>query len=427
MTTGTVENWKQEMTAHLTQELLPFWTARCWDNRSGGYVTQFDADGKDSGVDEKSILAHMRMLYSLSLAAQHGFDPSGKCRQLAEKGLRFAIGSYWDPVYEGFYWLFNRKNEVVNEKKIVYGLSFAIYALATYGSAFEDLLGQQYAERCFDLLQKYCTETSYGGYLEMFERDWTLSGPGAGGGDRKTLDVHMHLMEALTALYRCTGKEVHRRKLQEIVDLLIQRVLHPRYRTGIPQFFKDWSIAPQIKFDVIWGWDRFDEKSLSKEHALDNTSYGHNIEFFWLLLDALRTMNVDLEQYRETLLTIVEHSVRNGLDREFGGVYVEGAHDGSKVYDDAKEFWQQAEFLIGTLDAFLLFGDDRYLEAYSNVHEFVMKRMINHAVGEWLPLLSREGKPIWTHMSHSWKVNYHTVRAAVLTIDRLEKVLNRMG
>jgi mannobiose 2-epimerase len=49
--------------------------------------------------------------------------------------------------------------------------------------------------------------------------------------------------------------------------------------------------------------------------------------------------------------------------------------------------------------------------------------MINHDVGEWLPLLQQDGTPIWRHMSHSWKVNYHTIRAVVLSINRLGRLM----
>jgi mannose/cellobiose epimerase-like protein (N-acyl-D-glucosamine 2-epimerase family) len=52
--------------------------------------------------------------------------------------------------------------------------------------------------------------------------------------------------------------------------------------------------------------------------------------------------------------------------------------------------------------------------------------MINHPIGEWWPLLTREGKPIWTHMSHSWKVNYHTIRCMVECIKRLEELLETL-
>ena len=75
------------------------------------------------------------------------------------------------------------------------------------------------------------------------------------------------------------------------------------------------------------------------------------------------------------------------------------------------------------LEAYLRFGEERFWEAYLKVHRFVQDKMVHHKVGEWWPLLNREGtKQIWTHMSHSWKVNYHTVRAMVQSIRRLEKI-----
>lgn len=124
---------------------------------------------------------------------------------------------------------------------------------------------------------------------------------------------------------------------------------------------------------------------------------------------------------------ILDHAVSYGVDREYGGVYVEGSLDGSVVYDDCKEFWQQAEFfLIGMLDAYLTFGDEKFLEAYGNVHAFVFEKMIQHDLGEWLALLKRDGTPIWTHMSHSWKVNYHTIRSATLSLQRMDQILLRL-
>ena len=93
------------------------------------------------------------------------------------------------------------------------------------------------------------------------------------------------------------------------------------------------------------------------------------------------------------------------------------------MYDREKEFWQQAEVLIGFLDAYRLFGDETYWKAYENVHRFVMDKMVNHSVGEWWPLMTRQGVPIWTHMSHSWKINYHTVRSMVQSIRRLDRLI----
>lgn len=413
-------NLRKEAENHLKNELLPFWTSRFEDKINGGFITHFDEKGNDSGEDEKSLIAQARCLYTVSSAYRSGYGED--FARLARHGADFLINKMWDREHGGFYWMMDRKGNVKIDQKIIYGQSFAIYSLSEYTLATGDSRGQEYAERIFDLLQKYCVDSMYGGYWEMFHRDWTLCGPGSQGGDRKTLDVHMHLMEAFTTLYECTGKEVHRRKLLEDIDLLVNRFLHPEYRTGIPQFYKDWTVAPQIKFDIIWGWDRYSPDS-QKQNATDNTSYGHNTEFAWLLIHALEILELDTKSWSDLLTTIFEHSLKNGIDKEYGGVYVEGPHAGG-VYDREKEFWQQAEVLIGMLDAYIIFRDERYWDAYKKVHRFVFDKMINKGVGEWYPLMTREGKPIWTHMSHSWKINYHTVRSMIQVIRRLDIIIS---
>lgn len=408
-----------EAETHLTKELLPFWTTRMIDEINGGFITHFDKDGHDTGEDEKSLIAQTRSVYTLASAHRAGYG-EGKYAEMAKHGMDFLLGRMWDKKYGGFFWTVDRSGQVEIDQKILYGHSFALYSLSEYTLATGDPRGREFAEKTFDLVQKYCTDSMYGGYWEMFHRDWTLCGPGSQGGDRKTLDVHMHLMEAFTTLFECTGEDVHRRKLLESIDILLYRINHPEYKTGIPQFYGDWSVAPQIKFDIIWGWDRFSEDG-QKGNATDNTSAGHNAEFAWLLLRALSILKMNPEKYMDVIRTIFDHTMDNGIDKEFGGVYVEGPHSGG-VYDHEKEFWQQAEVMIGMLDAYLLFREEKYWRAFINVHRFVFDKMINKSAGEWYPLLTRQGEPIWTHMSHSWKVNYHTVRAMIQCIERLREI-----
>lgn len=420
MDLNEIKKYRDEAENHLVNELLPFWIQRMIDFENGGYITHFDERGNDTGEDEKSLIAQTRCLFTLSSAHRAGYG-EGKLAVMAKHGFDFLIQKMWDAEYGGFFWMANRKGEILNDQKIIYGHSFAIYSLSEYTLATGDTRGVEYAEKVFDLLQKHGADTLYGGYWEMFHRNWNLCGPGSQGGDRKTLDVHMHLMEAFTTLFEATGKQVHRRKLREIIGLLLNKIIHPKYKTGIPQFFQDWSIAPQIKFDIIWGWDRFSEEG-QKGNATDNTCFGHNAEFAWLLNHAFQILKDDPNKHVELFRTIYDHTIENGIDYEYGGVFVEGPHSGG-VYDREKEFWQQAEVLIGLLDAVIILGDERYWEAYKNVHRFVFNKVINKSVGEWYPLLSRKGEPVWTHMSHSWKINYHTVRSMIQSINRMNKLM----
>ena len=366
---------KQEAENHLKNELLPFWLDRCKDTKHGGFITHFDKNGSDTGEDEKSLIAQSRCVYTFASAHRAGYG-NGKCEEYARHGFDFLINKMWDEEYGGFYWMTDRSGTIKIDKKILYGHSFAIYSLCEYTLATEDPAGREYAEKTFDLVQKYCADTLYGGYFEMFDRNWDLTGPGSEGGDRKTLDVHMHLMEAFTALYECTKSSVHRRKLTEVIQILIKRINHPQFGTGIPQFTPDWQAAPQIKFDIIWGWDRFTDGQ-QKANAEDNTAFGHNVEFAWLLIHALKLLGINPMDYEETLKKSFNHAVENGIDKKYGGVYVEGPHSGG-VYDREKEFWQQAEVLIGMLEACLMFGPEKYWPVYENVHRFVFDKMINH-------------------------------------------------
>ena len=424
MTRDAILAARDEAHRHLTGELLPFWLTRCRDDVHGGFITHFDRHGSDTGEDQKSLIAQTRTIFTMASAHRAGYG-GGVCADFARHGVDFLLARMWDPQGGGFYWTVDRRGAVQRDEKILYGLSFAIYALSEYTLATGDDRGLEYAQRTFDLVQRHCADPVYGGYFEMFGRDWQRCGPGSAGGDRKTLDVHMHLMEAFTTLYECSRDAAHRRALLEDIEILTRRVLHPEHATGIPQFWADWRVAPQIRFDVVWGWDRFVEGG-KKPHADDNTSYGHNVEFAWLLLHALAMIGEQSEPYHGLIRKQLDHAVAAGIDREYGGVYVEGPHDGGPAYDTEKEFWQQAETLIGMLDGCLLFGGDSYWTAYERVHRFVFDKVVNPEAGEWWPLLSRDGNtPIWTHMAHSWKVNYHSVRSMIQSIVRLDRLMAR--
>src|SRR5512142_2599868 len=132
--------FRNEAENHLTNELLPFWTTRMKDAANGGYLTHFDKDGNDSGEDEKSLIAQTRCLYTMSSAHRSGYG-NGQCSDLARHGADFLINRMWDSDHGGFYWMMDRKGNVKIDQKIIYGQSFAVYALSEYTMATGDPRG----------------------------------------------------------------------------------------------------------------------------------------------------------------------------------------------------------------------------------------------------------------------------------------------
>ncbi|GMW00707.1 MAG: hypothetical protein AMXMBFR84_18440 [Candidatus Hydrogenedentota bacterium] len=413
------EGYLNEVQNHLRDELLPFWLTHGVDKEYGGYLTYLDKDGNPTGETLKTHLCQTRMIYTYSSVHRAGFG-SGEFLENARQGVNFMIEHFWDDDHGGWFWTAQQDGTPVNQSKLTYGQSFAIYALSEFQMASGDYRGLEWAVKTYETIEALASDNNYGGFYEFLERDWQLKRPGKYGGDRKSFDVHMHLMEAFTNLYEATGKEIYKRRTVEIISLIFNRILHPHSRLGVAQFMLDWTPTRQILFNDVWGSDR--DAGEDQGRPLDNTSFGHNVEFGWLLLHAIRILELDVEEYKPVLKKIFDHAAQYGVDYKNGGIFCEGSH-GGEVTETNKEFWQQAECLVGFLDAYLLFGDEKYLDAYEAVHRFTMDHVINHKVGEWYPLFDKDNNRLWDYMAHAWKINYHTVRSMVQSEARLLKIL----
>ena len=161
-----IVSYKETAQLYLIQKLLPFWVDRLLDKRNGGYITHFDANGNDTGKDSKSLIAQTRSVYTMASAHRAGYG-GGDCAEVAKYGVDFLVNTMWDKDNGGFYWMVDRKGNVVNANKILYGHSFAMYCLSEYTLATGDKRGIEYAEKTFQLIQKHCYEPEFEGFHQM--------------------------------------------------------------------------------------------------------------------------------------------------------------------------------------------------------------------------------------------------------------------
>ena len=165
--------------------------------------------------------------------------------------------------------------------------------------------------------------------------DWSPETPGFGGGDRKTLDTHMHLMESFTVLYEASRAELHRRKLLEVLDLICTRMIDPETGCGLNQFDLAWNRVPALALKRTWNAERFGEQPAQ---PTETTSYGHNTELAWLMRRAVETVGADLEPCKPVLRRLLDHAVRHGVDWERGGLYRDGLRATGEAIVLEKEF-----------------------------------------------------------------------------------------
>jgi len=302
----------------------------------------------------------------------------------------------------GFYWSIAADGTVLRDRKQVYGQAFALYALAEYHGATvkRDPLDQAIA--VYRLIEEHA-RARHGGYLEAFGRGWEpiadmrLSAVDLN--EPKSQNTHLHVMEAYTRLLALWPDPGLKAALLEIVDTMLLRIVDPA--TGhLGLFFaEDW--APRS----------------------DRVSYGHDIEAAWLLVRAAEALGDPglLSRIKALALKIADVTLREGVDSD-GGVYNQGGPKG--LTDTNKEWWPQAEAVVGFMDAFRLSGKDRYLEAAFRTWDFIELRLVDRLRGEWFRGVTRDGRVLDNELKVSfWKCPYHNGRAGMEAVRRLGDIL----
>jgi mannobiose 2-epimerase len=118
---------------------------------------------------------------------------------------------------------------------------------------------------------------------------------------------------------------------------------------------------------------------------------------------------------------MVDHALRDGFDHERGGLYLEGPAAGP-ADRKRKEWWQQAEALVGTLNAYQLTCRPEYWHAFELEAQFILDGFVDREYGEWYAAIDPDGKIDGTKAG-PWRGPYHASRACLEVMRRLGRTL----
>lgn len=420
---NTIKELHDQIQSSLQDGIIPFWLDRALDTVEGGYLTSFDQHGQFYGDGTKNIVTQSRMVWGFSALLPYARDKDKeRMREAAYHGACYLRDTFWDPTYEGFYWLLNRDGSVKDGAKLTYGQGFAIYALTAFYLAYQEEWALELASRGFVLLQSYAADTFNGGYYENIERDWSLSPAGAYAGERKSLDIHMHLLETFTLLAEATGKEIHTRKLQEVWNLINTHMVDAEKGYAYNQFDSAFTRIPAINIKRTWNDER--ESNEESSPLLDTTSFGHNVELSWLADYALETIGERRPEDDELLARLLDHSLALGVDKEYGGVFRDGIADQEVVVFD-KEWWQNFESMVGFINGYYRYGKQEYLEAFISIWTFIKDNFLSKEFKESYQLLNRKGEVLISNLGNDWKGMYHTGRSLAESLKRLQHIMDK--
>ena len=402
---------RTELEHHLRTGILEVWFPRTLDREHGGFLCDLDYRWQPAGRHPKTVVFQSRNTWLASQAAiRYPDDP--RYLEAVRHGFAFLKDVQWDRDHGGWFWKLDRSGKVTAETqgvKHAYGIGFGIYASAAVYQATKDPQALDLARRGFEWLEKHGHDNAHGGYHEFFARDGKGINDAASnplGGDRdaigtklglKSMNAHIHLLEAFAALYQVWPDEKVRVRLNELLELVRDRITVPP--GAMHQFFRpDWTPV----------------------EAPD--SYGHDIETGYLLIEAAEVLHkADDARTRAVAKSLVDHTLDYGWDKDRGGVYESGGVLGH-VHDQRKVWWAQAEALNALLVMARLYPDDsrQYRKLFEKHWEYCKANCIDARHGEWYPdALDARGNAK-ANKASEWKAGYHTGRAILNAAEWLK-------
>jgi mannobiose 2-epimerase len=397
----TLKTFSGRVRDQLFGHLMPFWCGPAVDHEQGGWMGWLSNELKPDRTQPKGLIVNSRILWAFS--AVHQARPETLFRQMADRAFDYVTNRFWDPQQGGAFWRLNDAGQVIDDSKKIYGQAFYIYALSEYHRAFGSPPALARARELFELIERHAHDSRHGGYLEVRRRDWSEADPDARLSDKdmnekKSMNNHLHVLEAYTNLYRVWKEPRVAQRLRELIQLFQQRILDAR----------------------TWHFNHFFDEAWRVRS--DSYTFGHDIEGTWLLCEAAEVLDdAALRQQAGALaLPMADVVLQEGIDADDALRY-EGR--GGKIIDGGKECWPQAEAVIGLLNAFQISHDEKYLKAMLRVWDFIENRLVDRIHGEWFWRITPEGQVDATLPKVSeWKGPYHASRMCLETLHRLKAI-----
>ena len=387
---------RQDAAREVKENVLPFWQGLA-DGENGGFYGETDFYGNPDKTAAKGCILNSRILWTFSAAYRIFRDDAYKA--CAQRSRDFLSSAFLDTTHGGLYWLVDYTGKVLDTRKQFYNVAFGIYALSEHYRAAGDKSSLELAMSLFDVTERYGLDSSAGGYIEACNREWRniddfrLSGKDLN--CPKSMNTNLHVLEAYTNLARASNDERVRKALETLLHITFDKIVN-----------RDWHF--ELFFDMDW-------HSLTKD-----ISYGHDIEGSWLMYEAALVIGEEslISKAKQTALAIAEVTYTAAIDRKNGGLF--SGCDEKGHYHAKKEWWPQAEAVVGFYNAYELSGDQKYLEAANSIWSYIQNHFVDHTNGEWHNELSLDNTPDASMPKAGfWKCPYHNARACFEVVRRM--------
>ena len=387
----TPNAFRQELASILT-----YWATYAPDQERGGFYGQLDNDNRPNPAAPKGAVLNARILWTFSAACVRETNPAYLA--LARRAYEYIAAHFIDRQHGGVYWSVDCAGRPLDTKKQVYALAFTIYGLAEYYRASGEAPALALAKELYECIEVHSFDQQRGGYLEALARNWQplsdlrLSAKDAN--EKKTMNTHLHVLEAYATLYQVWPDAGLRRQLKGLLLDFADHIINPKTQHLTLFFDEAWQPRP------------------------GPVSYGHDVEAAWLLLEAAEVLGEPglVAHFRQAAVALAR-AAAEGLAPDGGMMYElePGGH-----LDADRHWWVQAEAIVGFYNAYQVSGEAAFKAHSATAWAFTQAYVLDKQRGEWYWGIRPDHTPMpGQDKVGFWKCPYHNGRACLEMLRRL--------
>jgi mannose-6-phosphate isomerase len=255
---------------------LPLWIDRGFDSVTGGFHERLDFDANPIQTASRRSMVQARQILVYARAIMLGWSNDARKVTSAFDAL---ISRYHQADGEpGFIFSIDRSGAVSDAGRDSYGHAFVLLAMAAYHTLTGDSQAVALADKTLAFMDE-AMAAPRGGYVDRV--------PNPPSGLRQ--NPHMHLFEALLALFEATGKPAYLARAGEVYGLLKTRFFQPASGTLAEYYDNDWN-------PIDGGNARWEP--------------GHHMEWIWLLAEYGGLAGIDTSGISDRLM---DSAYRHGV------------------------------------------------------------------------------------------------------------------
>ena len=338
-----------------TGQALPFWASAGFDRVNGRFEERLSLRGGRITDVPLRLMVQARQVYVYALAARRGWHQGAL--ELAELAYGSMIRDFHGRDSRGG-WVHSilRDGAVANPRRCLYAHAFVLLAIASYVQATGSREALALADETLDFLDDNLRAVGGGGY----EEGWPS------GGTLRRQNPHMHLFEALLALWSSSAEPRYLTRAGELFDLFATRFFLAKWGALGEYFNADLQPAAGSAGKIV--------------------EPGHHYEWVWLLRWFERESGRSVQPYVDALYG---HADRHGFNSQ-GLIVDEVLLDGSH-HNTSHRVWPVAEAIKANLVEARLGRAGSEKKATALVGVLRERFLTSNPAGGWIDRLDGNG------------------------------------